>query len=425
MAIVVEMKIRISLRKRWFQKLLALYVIVWAILPVVQYGTINRLSVATAAMIWFVMAMSNCIINHKTLSEKVFAAVILFSVLTILVGVICGEGLFETVISRLQSIIFLLLLCIGVYYLETEPEFLINATKIVIPITLVVAVLTFRQAQLTPGMSRMMVWDAEIAQEYASQGVGGYGLIYSSVFYACCLLYMISVNVIKKKVWSILAVVLLAVTVFTSGFLIASIMMATSIFVFVFGLYKKNDFVRVMGNILLIVLVLYLLGQVVIVNNGDKLIKLFDETLYETKIKEIVLLFQEEQNVGHLEGRTSRYMESLIAVLKYPIFGAKIVNQMDAVGGHSTLLDVFATYGLLISYGYYYAIYKVFKRITQYRVEKGLMCVFGTLLLINGCFNTFTYEHGVAFFVVFPATILLRMKDRKNESYMDNALGNV
>lgn len=419
------MKIKIRFRTGWFQRLLALYVIVWSVLPVVQYGTVNRLLVATAAMLWFMVAISSSIRNHKALCGKVFGAVIVFTVLTILVGVICGEGFYATFISRLQSIIFLLLLCIGIYYLETEPEFLITATKIIIPITLVVSVLTFRQAQLTPGMSRMMVWDQEIAQEYASKGVGGYGLIYSSVFYASCILYMLSVKVIKKKVWGILAVIILATTVFTSGFMIACIMMATSIFVFIFKLYSKNDYVRVIGSILLIVTVLYVLGQVVIVNNGDKLIQMFDETLYETKVKEIVLLFQEEQSTGHLEGRTSRYLESLIAVLKYPIFGAKIVNEIDAVGGHSTLLDILATYGILFSYGYYYAMYKAFNRMIQYKVEMGLMCVFVILLLINGCFNTFTYEHGVAFFIVFPATILLGMKDKKDENNMDHSLGNV
>ena len=418
------MKIKISLKKGWFPKLLAFYVIIWAVLPVVQYGTINRLLVAMAALVWFAVAVGNSIAQHNSKIISIFSAVIIFTALTIIVGVICDGGVYATFISRLHSIIFLLILCMGIYYFEKDPEFLISITKIVIPVILVVAFLTFREAQLTPGISRLMVWDVEVAREYARKGVGGYGLIYSLVFYASCLLYLISVKVIKRKWLFALVVLMFGLTVFTSGFLIASIMMVTSIFVFVFGLYSKKDPLRVIGSILLIVGAAYLVLQIVVINNGDKLVAAFDGTLYETKIREIVLLFQEEQNVGHLEGRTSRYLESIIAMVRFPLLGAKIANQMEAIGGHSTLFDVLATYGLVFSFGYYYAMYKAFISMTRNKADVGLVSAFTILLLINGCFNTFSYEHAVAFFIVFPATILIRMKDNENENYMDNAFSN-
>ena len=420
------MKVKISLKQGWFSKLLALYVIIWAVLPIVQYGLVNRLLVAAAALIWFAIAIGSSIVRGGGVSLKIFAAVITFTLLTIFIGVICNEGLFETFISRLQSIIFLLILCIGVYYFEKEPDFLITAMKIVVPIVFVVAFLTFREAQLTPGISRLMVWDEEVARQYASKGVGGYGLIYSAVFYASCLLYLFAANAVRRKFWVALVIIMFALTVLTSGFLIASIMMITSLFVFFFGLYTKKDRLRVIGSILIIGVAAYFLIQIVFINNGDKLVELFDGTLYETKMREIVLMFQEEQNVGHLQGRTSRYLESIYAVLKYPFLGAKISGDIEGVGGHSMLLDIWGTYGLMFSFGYYYAMYKAFRIMTKNKAEIGLVSVFMVLLLANGCFNTFAYEHAVAFFIIFPATILLRIKKREeeNENYMDNPLGN-
>lgn len=394
------------------KELLAIIVAIWAVLPSVQYGTINRLIVSIAGALWFLTTYIKCIKRAGSYTSLIMTFVVLFLIMAILIEYFSSNSFESAFNGQLQNIIFLLILCIGVYYLEYNPYFLMSSFWLLILLVTITSFLTLRQGLLTPGISRQMVWSQEVARNYAKQGVGGYGTVYSAVFVASALLFMFGQieKSRKRKYLLLLPILIMALMVFSSGYLISTILFSTMLISFIFGVHKRQNIGSIFITIGLIMGVLCVVIDLVFIKNSDTVVGIFTGTLYETKIREIILFLQSNELTGKTEGRYVRYVEAITALFKFPILGATLVGRQEELGGHSQLLDMFGRYGLF-SIGYYYALIKTKSIFYKVFNAKGYLFLISMLFILNGILNTYSYAHAVAIFMLVPAAILMTDKE--------------
>lgn len=390
-------------------KLCSLYIVIWTVSPPLQHPFLFRVLVLSAGLLWLFLSWLK-ISSEKTDMHKLYLAVCSFCILAILFDWVIGNSFIDATIGLLQTIIMLLFILQYAYYAEKEPDFLKILTLAALFCLAIWQVRTLVEYQTNPGVSRLLVRSSEDAAMYAAMGVGGYGLVYSSVFSNAALMYLVGHSKSYKRFIYIALLVIGLLLVVSAGFLIALIMTLVSLGCWIIRMYnKRNTKTIILSGIFLVIFVFVAIE--LILNNSDSLIKALDGTFYQTKVKEIIKALQTDQVSGKLEGRTSRYIESIMGIFDYPIIGAKLLGAGSELGSHSTLLDMLGMYGLA-SFGYYYAIYYAFKLNYKNTKSKGYVIAILIVFVLNGVLNTLVGNHGILFLVVPGALMLTKTVEK-------------
>ncbi len=390
----------------------ALYCIIWAVSPIIQYGTIFRLLAVTCAVFWMVGAAYKAEIKKQSYTMIILIVAIYF-IGIILISVLTGTSIISAIIQKLHMMIFMLILCMGIYYSENKPEFLVAAMKLAIALLTIFCLITFFEYQFTPNISRIIVYSEDIARSYAQRGVGGYGLIYASVGCMPAIIYNILTGKDKSKYLYLIPAIIMSITIFSSAYLIATILLILEFVFFIFRLYKGATFTSTFIILSVIFLLMYAFVYGWLINNTHVITNIFEGTPYQIKAAEIVDYLKNDEMSGHLGGRVERYGRSFKAIWKHLLFGAQITDNMEDIGGHSTLLDVLGTYGIFFSWGYYVVFIYVIRKFINIAPNKGFAVLMTLIIILNGILDTYTGEMGVAYFIVFPAVICITKGEDK------------
>ena len=398
-------------------RMCSLYILIWTISPPLQHPMVFRVLVLGAGLMWLLLSWFK-IAEVKTDIHTIYLAVCGFCAIAIIIEWAFGSNFVDAVISQLQIIILLLFVLQYVYYSKNDIQFIKLLTIIAIICLSIWQIRTLIEYQTNPGVSRLLVRSSEDAKYYASQGVGGYGLVYPSVFTNAALMYLLTRVKGFRKIFVLIPLVIGLLLVFSSGFLIAVIMTLVSLGCWAIRMFNNQNVKAISLSIVCLSIIVFIAMELLL-KYSDSIVSALDGTFYKIKVQEIINALKTDQTTGKLEGRTSRYIESITAIFKYPIIGAKILGFESDIGGHSTLLDLIGLFGV-VAIGFYVAIYYILKAMYKMAEHKGYVIAIIILFVLNGVLNTLVGSHGIVFIVV-PGAILLANTEKNNESIMDRS----
>ncbi len=317
-----------------------LFICVWCISPPLFINGLARL-LALACMLF-------CIVN-KFYKRDVFVFGAIFMLFTILIG---GWNNPNHILADIQLYIMVALAFLADNYFDgKEPaskfniDFISKVINLVYPIWMITTISAYGTI---PNISRMLVNNTNInVEEWYLKGVGGYGMIYSLVFYNIILLFELvngQKDRTKKRTGIVLVNYILSlVTVIMAGYSIAFIatLFGTLLVLLVKGKKMKN----IMGVVLIVVLIVVLWSFVkdYVV---DFFVNISKGTMYEFKVRDIIESLTDQEATGTVKARTDLYAYSWEGFLASPIFGT-IATTRPQFGGHSLLLDTFAKFGII------------------------------------------------------------------------------
>jgi hypothetical protein len=181
---------------------------------------------------------------------------------------------------------------------------------------------------------------------WSLKGVGGYGMIYSLVFYSLVLLYLLLTYKKNLKGIRLLLVIfnylISVVTVINAGYSIA--LLALILGTMTLLLIRNNNVFNII-KIICITLAIVLVVDLFLDQILQYLVNITQSTLYETKVADIIYSFQSDNTSGTLNNRWIFYQGSLDNFKEHLLFGTSIHGYLD-YGGHSFLLDILSMFGL-------------------------------------------------------------------------------
>lgn len=392
------------------QNLLIFYVCIWVISPILAYGTIYRFLAVLSVIIWLATEFYN--------RTGIFRKVSLVSLLLLLY--LLYSGLLSPISSDTFSFTSELQLIIMLFFLlvyESRKNCLESFGWIfwgVLSVFPIWSYLTLKALDsIGSNVARTVVRSSDEAKELVSQGVGGYGLVYSSVLLLPILIglffHLISIrhrvkdkNIETKKFYFYLFVVslnivLTSLLVIKAGYTIA---ISTSFFaILIIFMMKSFSYIRVI--LFALVAILYFIFQKELISYiANTLLFLTDSPIYTKKINDVVFSLASDNASGTVNDRVTLYSKSVDTFLENPIFGT--MSYKD-VGGHSFVLDNYARWGLF--FGSLLLYFIIFIPVKFLSIEKNsfgvwLAIIFSILSVFS--LNTAVASFGVIIYLIIP-----------------------
>lgn len=371
-----------------------LFVVLWCISPPLFISDIARI-VALLAMI---IALRIGHIYYPTY----FFVLAFFMFYTLTVGVLKqGIGYF---LSNIQTYIILAIAYVATNEYAKGKEVRYDFTKVakviewIYPIWMLI---TLNAYSSIPNISRILANNEnENVIIWSRQGIGGYGMIYSLVFYNIILLYML-INKKRKGILLFINYILSLITIILAGYSIALISIVLGSVLVIIVRKKRFESVVLAISIFLIAYFLFIVFQEEI---SSGLLNLTRGTMYEQKMADIIDSLYSESAQGTLESRTVLYEYSWQAFLNSPILGSVLAEKF-VFGGHSFFLDMFAKFGVLGGIPFLYLI--LFYPIKCIRVNKGfsLSVALTALVIFIGGLNNLSAAFAPILYIYYPVCI--------------------
>ena len=304
-----------------------------------------------------------------------------------------GDLTINYVVDQFRTV-FAIFLCL--YYLPSNQKEKEETNKwlIYIPIfaIIVVCVRTTITLIFYPNISRYMATGKSDNVGINTFLVASYDLIYGFVFFDLALIY----SLIKfkqfqlyKKILLISFLCVVTVTIFLASFSLAIFILLLGVFLLLFYSGKR----KVFYSILIVALVLFYPLGIGIIYLGHYLIP--NVWLSERIIQLGQLMTFTLQGDSELSDRFSKILESIKTFINNPVFGVggyyTTTNMaLYEIGGHSTLSDDLARYGLFVglisSFGFLNFVIFINKK-----AKIRMHFLFSILLVLLGIINPIHY----------------------------------
>lgn len=262
---------------------------------------------------------------------------------------------------------------------------------------------------------RTIVRSSQAAQDLIEQGVGGYAMAYGAVL-MLPVLTVLSLRpalidrlgapsilrlfpiVPKLLIWYVTG---LSILVVISSQFATAVMILAICMVVVFFLWRVSVF-RILLAILILCVLLFF-AEAVLIEVLVYLAPLVEGTNYELKINDLLASLQTDGAGGTVGDRVERYSRSLALFIGNPFTG---VLYFTDVGKHSTLLDTFARWGVLIGAILLYLV--TFLQVRALRslssMRGGAGAALGALIavvMVFGLNNAFMAA-GIIIYIIYP-----------------------
>lgn len=398
---------KITLKRNHIILLALMYLIAWSISPPLSYGTLYRvLGLGMVALI-FLFGIRD--ISRSTLNILILC---LFMILyMIVVGMLAGEK-FTT---RIQLYIFLVVLMCGLVLEDlNDPDTFKSILLITMALFTVWNITSLIGIQSKENVMRLMAKNGEYSEQYARQGIGGYGYIYTVLF-----MFPIGLDFALKKhtvflgrmiAWFFVASTFI-LTVMSSYFMALLLILLTIPLFFVLKMQKKV--VRIIG------VSLFLLGIVlVIVFSEQILLALYSWIpLHEVRMKitGMIQLLNMGQELAESEfgSRYERYLCSLEYMLQHPLLGG---FSYSITGRHSFFLDFGAQYGLPMLILITVVLTKPFKKMAI-RGQNAIICSLIIAAIVLSI-NPIAFSMASVLFLILP--IYAQMIEKEELGYEES-----
>lgn len=402
------------MRRRSLDFIAILYIIVWTISPPLQIGMVYRLLALVCAGILFA--------NNGFAMTKQHSYAMFFCILVALSEVI-KSGSFSSALGQI-GIYMLFVGYVMNYWYEYEYDW--NDFKIIVPIVLLLLafwnIKTVGAIATDANAARYIVRNDELANTYLRQGVGGYALMYCQVIIVPAIVKWI-VSVFRQNkvfffsgvIWAISFIMYLA----EAGYSIAVV--ASLISIIVLLVYKRrNVFPALIIALVVLVILVYLIGYNEAVRSF--LLNVFDGTKVAKKITDITSTVTTEETADSIAVRIVRYKASLQSIfIDYPIIGGW---WRGGAGGHATLLDAFAQYGLfggIMMYRMIYCVPGIWKKYECNSVVMGVVNATIVSISFVAWLDTVPYNLTMMLMVVLPIILSnIEAWSTENEYIMDS-----
>lgn len=392
------------------------YIGAWTLSPPLFISDLARRGAVVAFGLWVICELTRRtgVIARPTLA--VIIALVFLAYTTAVTAYLDGV---QTVVGGIQTIVFVMFL---IFFESARRAGLMKyrwvlwGGLLLLPIwmaTTVSALATNRH------VARILTRSSEEGAAYMSAGVGGYGLVYSTVLAIPLLLYLManlpplsaSRGNTGSRVWSLAqriilgaGAVLALLLVARAGYSIAvaALMLGLITYFLLRGQVRNRSF-RI-GIAIAISAVVLAVSQTSLISGAlDGLSDLAYGTSYRAKIDDLRTSLETDTSVGTVYGRTERYMRSLTLFAQNPIVGTLSFRD---VGKHSAVLDVFAQFGLFGGAAFVYLLFAtplMLLRASAARVQmSGAAAAFLIILAVCTIFNDLSASMGFVAYILYP-----------------------
>lgn len=358
---------------------------------------------------FWVLSANKSILLHSLTSMGYFAIWYCMVLLTMLLGLYSGSE--NILYYLLMSFAFAVPVLFWNYYNElSNCSVLSYLAKSIIIFSLICSVMTIMVLTTYPeAAKKIAMGDGYIndLQFFYNLGCGGFGNVYGFVvMFIPLLLYQPD-----NKWWKLLKNVTIIVGVVStvmSLYTIAMYLILVSIAVYLLvAIYKKNVALGI-GLTVLFVAMLVFLGEILGVLSGLISELGFGDTA--VRINETIDALSGNSTGYNLNARIFKYGQSLTAFLNHPILGNQLWGGRG-YGGHSTVLDELAKYGLIM-----YSFRVAFLKKTYTKQKKNsnyALCVPFLIYIVLAILNPTIYIYQIGFCLFFVSSILLKKESNE------------
>lgn len=384
-----------------FTALLMLFLSLWCISPPLFVNGTARIAALMCAMVFLLLALFS---SHAKDRRMILLCILIFSFYKIAVNLNADFSNF--VRNNIQVFIIILFILISACFFEAGSDIRIyeKIFWVVLLIYPVWMLLTLREYMVTPNISRMLSGNGMVdADTYSSIGVGGYGMIYSVVFLIPLIVYALKNGRLfsrPQKALLVLNLLLSIILVLRAGYTLALI--ATIVGILSILIIRKRSVITI--SVLVFGFLTIILAYFTFQDRINAfLINISQSTLYEKKVNDIIYLLVTGDSVGTVQSRTIRYNWSIQIFLQNPLFGCLSEN---ATGGHSTIIDTFAAYGLL---GGVPMLFAIFHLPVRYMRDEprffGISITILLLLVLVGMTDNYAAAMAPVVYMMYPILI--------------------
>lgn len=266
----------------------------------------------------------------------------------------------------------------------------ISLVLIVLVISLVVnIILTARMLQVNPNVSKFLATGN--ANKYTSldlTGVSGYEIVYSiSLMFPICMLFVITTKG-KLRIASFMVLILFLSFIFETGYFIAIVLMIISALLVLF--LSINKWYKFFLLPILLILLVVSFSPLELSNFLWNLSLKIESVNISERIKQISS-FISVGSRGSALFRLNLYENSISAFLSHPLLGSAFFTQDLRLSGHSAILDILGSGGLihlLPFLGFFYLSFKKTIALCTTKISKNTVISMFMSFLILACINT-------------------------------------
>lgn len=372
--------------KHW---IMMAYIATWFIAPILEYGSIYRVLVIGAMMVFALRSM----LSGRIRTEY---AIILFLIVYIaIIGFFTGMP----ITKHMGAYIFMSCTLIVLYFNTCEePWRYIRIIQFVYFLCIIFNLTTIRELLVNPNVMRFLVRNSDISVSLSKSGIGGYGYCYTVL---CIIPFAIGDFVKRERSFfeKSLCVLFLLTSyfmIFKSGYFMAMILAVLCVPLFFLWRIKNQKRRAIYIGVLIVTAIILWASFEGI---ADTLITHTDNSLIKRKISEIVSLVSEDSASiadGEFGTRYQRYMKDFRLMFTSPIWGTWGMNH----GNHSYILDFFASYGLIWGWLYFISLKKIIKStyIEYSPASQTMLCILIIVLFLNALAPSL----GFVLFILMP-----------------------
>lgn len=265
---------------------------------------------------------------------------------------------------------------------------------------------------------------------YTSLGIGSFGYVYSAVFVAIAVLFL----VIKKvpgmnkyyRLLSTISFVSILLMIIEASYTIA--LMLSFIGIILVIVFKKKRSLMIASFFALVFILIFpkdIIGNIIL--NIAHLFK--GSYVVREKLTDFARGFLGEGMGVQTYGRLQKYLMSLNTFFKNPVFGiyGPFGNPYDRIGGHSGWFDLMGFYGIFASLPMFSAIILIFRKQLSFYSDHPyylFLLIAQLMFIFFGFINpvVYVYRIGFALFVIIPSLPFLpyAFRTRRNMRTIKN-----
>lgn len=392
----------------------ALYIVIWAITPILSQGVLYRYIAVGAALIWFLTIFPRN--RQRKLFNYAIYSILLITINFLTIGVF-GKNIGSAIPTTINLFVFCMLGMISTYYFENVKEKFIPFALVVLVLYIIISVPSIIALRSNAYILRNAsgIYIRTGSERYA----GGYGYAFGCLFLIIFLTYDLRAH--KQDVFSktvtLFLIILFGYVVLNAGYTTALVLLSIGFFSALFFPKKNVVFATLIMIIAALILMMIVPAMLKWVVDNVEL-----PYVYRAKIRYLSLLANSSGDVTYADStRGALFYASLESMIKYPVLGSYILSGNPASGGHAVLLDLLVSGGV-----FYFIIYFYIVVLTPWRLmkeDKTLQIVYLTLIILLGLTDTFDYATmAIPLFIgpVIAERSIRTGKDNINEGSMVN-----
>lgn len=379
-------------------------------------------SITARGWIWLPLACLTCLVlNKEVFKAKQFAWLVIYF-LIVIINLMAGKSSSSNNFLVLE--ISMILWAISFPFIikdDVNSKFVRAFVIIELMVVVITSFLNIITDFTHPGVVRQAVSYVNLGENNQAialyrMGVCDYGFPHAVPIIVPAIIQYVKREGLSmaKRILSIALILLISYFVFISGVTTAVMLLLFSIigsFLVAPGGGRKTN-IRL---IILLLVTIPLLSDEVILNALTGLENIVSEdNAIHGKIKSFEDTIKYEEASGSVEARENKYFMSWDAFLENPLLG----SSSESTGGHSVILDIFGTYGILGGIPFLFLlfvhlkyIYKLIPKGSKYYFFIGSIC-FVMMFAIKNMSNVYTWMFVSA---LLPLMLLYGQKENTGQ----------